>query len=150
MKTKRFFLFGLLAVLLATSLVLTGCGEDDGDGDGGGGTATLSDYAGTYTGTFSPSATVLTVTANSLSINDSTTTTISSVTTSAGGTFGKGYSWVYLNADGAKIGIATEAGSVNAIYLGTTSTASFADYNNPTPELSDITDGAITGRGWDE
>ncbi|MDR1106673.1 MAG: hypothetical protein LBL44_09975 [Treponema sp.] len=34
MRTKRFFLFGLLAVLLATSLVLTGCGGDDGDGDG--------------------------------------------------------------------------------------------------------------------
>jgi hypothetical protein len=36
MKTKRFFLFGLLAVLLATGLVLTGCGGDDGDGDGDG------------------------------------------------------------------------------------------------------------------
>jgi hypothetical protein len=39
MKTKRFFLFGLPAVLLAVSasltlgLVLTGCGGDDGDGD---------------------------------------------------------------------------------------------------------------------
>jgi hypothetical protein len=31
MKTKRFFLFGLLAVLLALSLVLTGCGGDDED-----------------------------------------------------------------------------------------------------------------------
>jgi hypothetical protein len=50
MKTKRFFLFGLLAVLLATSLVLTGCGEDDGDGDGGGGGFTWPvEIEGTWT-----------------------------------------------------------------------------------------------------
>jgi hypothetical protein len=42
MKTKRFFLFGLSAVLLAlglvlaASLTLAGCGGDDGDGGGGG------------------------------------------------------------------------------------------------------------------
>jgi hypothetical protein len=31
MKTKRFFLFGLLAVLLALGLVLAGCGDDEDD-----------------------------------------------------------------------------------------------------------------------
>jgi hypothetical protein len=43
MKTKRFFLFGLLAVLLALGLVLAGCGDDDDDG--GGATATISGEA---------------------------------------------------------------------------------------------------------
>jgi hypothetical protein len=156
MKTKRFFLFGLPAVLLAVSasltlgLVLAGCGDDDEeDGDGGGGGATLPDYAGTYTGTFnqSKSPLVLTVTADSLSINDSATTTISSVTTSAGGSTDY-FSWVYLNAGGAKIGIAVEGTVVNMIYLGTASVAGFIPHNDPIPEPSDITDGAITGSGY--
>jgi hypothetical protein len=40
MKTKRFFLFGLPAVLLALGLVLAGC--DNGSTDSGGATATIS------------------------------------------------------------------------------------------------------------
>ncbi|MDR1231211.1 MAG: hypothetical protein LBK61_07405 [Spirochaetaceae bacterium] len=41
MKTKRFFLFGLLAVLLALGLVLVGCGDDDEE-ESGSATATVT------------------------------------------------------------------------------------------------------------
>jgi hypothetical protein len=41
MKTKRFFLFGLPAVLLALGLVLAGCDDGSGSGGGGGGGGSL-------------------------------------------------------------------------------------------------------------
>jgi hypothetical protein len=50
MKTKRFFLFGLSAVLLALGLVLAGCddgSDDDSSGTGGGG----NPFEGTWNGT---------------------------------------------------------------------------------------------------
>ncbi|MDR1231212.1 MAG: hypothetical protein LBK61_07410 [Spirochaetaceae bacterium] len=150
MKTNRFFLFGLLAVLLALGLVLAGCGgDDDDDSNGGGGPATLSDYAGDYPGAFNQESYTLTVTANSLAINDPATTTISSVTTSEGGTYGTPvpYSWVYLNADGKKIGIAVEGTNRKNIYLGQTAVNSFTQYNDTTPATTGIQEGTITGFG---
>jgi hypothetical protein len=143
MKTKRFFLFGLPAVLLALGLVLAGCDDGSDDDSDSGGPASLSDFAGTYTGGFTtPTETTLTVTENSLAAGS---VTISSVTTSEGGTGSSGVTWVYLNAGGNKIGIACDmGGGVKTVYLGTAIVAAVSGLS-PTP--SGISNGAIIGMG---
>jgi hypothetical protein len=150
MKTKRFFIFGLPAVLLALGLVLAGCGDDDDDSSSPPDeSAGLSAFAGVYTdGFFTTEAgngTTLTVTADALAVDDPSTTTISPVTTSVGGTASGNASWVYLNAGGKKIGIAYVAGSVKVIMLGVAKVTSFSNYNDPVPAIEGIEDGTIIG-----
>jgi hypothetical protein len=145
MKKGNLIIMGTLAMALAFGLVLAGCEDDSDEGGGGPTTPSLSDFKGTYSGSFTPTASSLTVTEDSLKVG---TTEITGVTTSTGGSVTGGDSWVYLNAGGKKIGIALSASSVKQVYLGesavnTAKSSLSAIGVNP----SGIENGTITGTG---
>jgi hypothetical protein len=146
MANKKLWL-GMLVTVLAFGLVMTGCEQDDEDDGGGSGPLALSAFEGTYNGSFTPTGTSLTVGNDSLKAGG---TTISSVTTSVGGSITGGGSWVYLEAGGKKIGIATLQTGLKAIYLGKSVISNAQTSFEPlgiTAKSDDITDGSITGVG---
>jgi hypothetical protein len=88
MKTKRFFLFGLPAVLLALGLVLAGCDDGSGSGSGGGGSgnfdsALVATWHATQDDADSGANVVFEFSADGALTGDAVTSTIN-VTTSGG------------------------------------------------------------------
>jgi hypothetical protein len=157
---KQGLVLAMLAMALTFGLVLAGCGEaDDGDDDSGG--LSLSDFVGTYEGTggagpkFTANGTTdltLTVTADSLIAKSGETvvTTIPSVTTPEGGDVpGNHGKWLYLVADGKKIGIAyMRSGGPMGIWLGEDAIVWLPEPNIDASIKDAVEDGAITGSGW--
>jgi hypothetical protein len=125
----------VLVVVLVFSAVLAGCGD----------AANLSTFAGTYSGALWFGD--LIVDANSLT-NGSTI--IKGVTTSVGGDISflgtTAGSWVYLEADGKKIGVIVSAGDIKMIVLGATGASAAEESLGMLGVVpSGVVDGAIIG-----